>query len=1111
MTKTNSSIFHFAIIFILILEIRTQLSDESEFLVDRSKTGLTHVPKDLSLNTTILDISQNYISELRTSDIISLSKLKILIISHNRIQYLDMSVFKFNQELEYLDLSHNKLEKISCHPTLNLKHLDLSFNAFDALPICQELGNMSQLEFLGLSATQLQKSSMLPIAYLHISKVLLVLGDTYGEKEDPESLRDLNTQSLHIVFPTRNEFHFILDVSVSTAVSLELSNIKCVLDNNGCSSFQNVLSKLQKNSRLSNLTLNNIETTWNSFIMILQLVWHTNIKYFSISNVKLQGRVDFRDFDYSGTSLKALSIHQVVNDVFSLPQGYIYKILSNMNIQHLTVSAAHMVHMVCPSQISPLLYLNFSNNLLTDMVFKNCANLVNLKTLSLQMNQLKELAIIVHMTKEMKSLQQLDVSQNSLKYDESEGNCPWTRSLLSLNMSSNILTDSVFRCLPPRVKVLDLHNNRIRSIPIDVTSLETLQELNVASNSLAHLPGCGTFSSLSILIIDYNSVSNPSADFFQSCQKIRSLKAGNNPFQCTLHSGASKLPEETELTTNCSNMSLRKVPEDLTPTTTILDLSYNLLFQLQRSDFHSFSKLKVLILCRNRIQELDIKTFEFNKELRYLDVSYNRLKSVTWFSLAGLRHLDLSFNDFDTVPICEETGNMSHLEILGLSGAKIQKSDFQKIAHLHLNTVFLGLRTLSHYEEGSLPILNTTKLHIVLPMNTNFWVLLRDGMKTSKILEITNIDGKSQFASYETQQNLILENAKTSILLLNKVDLPWDDLLLIFQFVWHTSVEYFQIQHVTFGDDVFKKSIQLPHLKTLILKDNKLETLSLSCQEVKTLNVGRNPFRCTCELRDFIQLEKYSEGLMVGWSDSYICEYPLNLKGTQLKDVHLPEISCNTALLIVTIVVIMLVLGMAVAFCYHHFDLPWYLRMLGQWTQTWHRFRKTTQEQLKRNIQFHVFISYSEHDSAWVKYELIPKVEKEDGSVLICLHEGNSDPGKSITEDTINCIEKSYKSIFVLSPNFVQTEWCHYELYFAHHNLFHECSDYIILILLEPIPLYCIPTRYPKLKTLMEKKAYLEWPKDRPSQFIGGKQALLNFAKLYFKNKHQEQTRSFPD
>ncbi|XP_039704669.1 toll-like receptor 10 [Pteropus medius] len=746
----------------------------------------------------------------------------------------------------------------------------------------------------------------------------------------------------------------------------------------------------------------------------------------------------------------------------------------------------------------------------------------------------------------------------------------------------------------------------------------------------------------------------------------------------SVHGWASKLPEERESTTNCSNMSLRRVPADLIPTTTTLDLSYNLLFQLQSSDFHSVSKLKVLILCHNRIQELDIKTFEFNKELKYLDLSNNRLKTLTWYSLAGLRHLDLSFNDFDTMPICEETGNMSHLETLGLSGAKIQKSDFQKIAYLHLNTIFLGLRTISHYEEGSLPILNATKLHIVLPTNTNFWVLLSDGIKTSKILEMTNIDGKSQFANYKTQQNFTLENSKTSMLLLNKVDLLWDDLFLIFQFVWHTSVECFQIEHVTFGgkvyldqnsfdysntvmrtiklehvhfrifyipqeivyllftkmdienltisdaqmphmrfpiyptrfqylnfanniltDDLFKKPIQLPHLKTFILKDNKLETLSLvssfanntslkhldlsqnllqhendencfwpetliamnlssnkladsvfrclprniqildlnnnkiqnvpkgiihlkslqelnlahnfltdlpecshfrrlsilniemnlilsptldffqSCQEIRTLNVGRNPFRCTCELRDFIQLEKYSEGMMIGWSESYICEYPLNLKGTRLKDVYLPELSCNTALLIITIVIIMLVLAMAVAFCCLHFDLPWYLRMLVQWTQTWHRVRKITQEQLKRNVQFHVFISYSEQDSAWVKHELIPNLEKEDGSVLICLHEGNFDLGETVTENILNCIEKSYKSIFVLSPNFVQSEWCHYELYFTHHNLFHETSDYIILILLEPIPLYCIPTRYPKLKALMEKKAYLEWPKDR--------------------------------
>ncbi|XP_012864461.1 PREDICTED: toll-like receptor 10 isoform X1 [Dipodomys ordii] len=772
----------------------------------------------------------------------------------------------------------------------------------------------------------------------------------------------------------------------------------------------------------------------------------------------------------------------------------------------------------------------------------------------------------------------------------------------------------------------------------------------------------------------------------------------------SVESWAPKLPEERELTTNCSNLSLRKVPSNLDPATVTLDLSCNLLFQLQSSDFHSMSQLQVLILCQNRIQQLDFKIFALNKELRYLDLSYNRLKIITWYSLAGLKHLDLSFNDFDTMPF-NDFKHMAHLETLGLSAATIQRSDLQKIAHLYLHTVFLGLRTLSQYEEGSLPILNTTKLHIVLPMNTNFWALLCDGIKTSQILEMTNIDGKSQFVRNRTLPTLTLESAKTSTLLLSKVDLLWHDLLLIFQFVWHTSVEYFQIQNVILGghvyldhhpfdysntamkairlehvhfrmfsipqdkiyllftkmdvenltisdaqmphmlfpnypqrfqylnfannvlnDDLFKTPTQLPYLKTLVLKGNKLETLPLvsrfanntplmqldlsqnllqhekdedcvwpatlttmnlssnqltdsvfrclprsiqildlnnnkiqaipkelihlqalrelniawnfltdlpgcnhftglsvlniemnlivspsldffqSCHKIKTLNAGKNPFRCTCDLKEFIHFEKRSEGVVVGWSDSYTCEYPLSLKGTHLKDVYLPELSCNIALLVVTIMAIMLVLGVAMAFCCLRFDLLWYVRMLGQWTQ--HKARKTRQEQPERHAQFHVFISYSEHDSPWVKNELIPSLEKEDGSVLICLLERQADPGKSMDENIMSCIERSQKSIFVLSPSFVRREWHPYELYFAHHSLLHENLDHVILILLEPIPMYCIPARFHRLKALMEKKAYLEWPKDRRKcgLFWANLRAAININFSGARQMHELQT-----
>ncbi|CAO2639850.1 Toll-like receptor 1 [Lemmus lemmus] len=763
MTKINSFIFYVIIVLGLIL-IKIRLSDGSELIIKRPRANLTHVPKDLPLTTTTLDLSQNNISELQTSDILSLSKLRALVMSYNRLQYLDIGVFKFNTDLEYLDLSHNELRVISCHPTVNFKHLDLSFNAFDALPICKEFGNMSQLKFLGLSGSQVQSASVQPIAHLNITEVLLVLGDTYGEREDPECLQHINTEALHVVFPERREFRFMLDVSVSTVNSLELSNIKCGLENVKCSYFLSALLKLRKNLGLSSLTLNNIETTWNSFIDILQSVWHAPVKYFSISNMTLQGQgVELRNFNYSDTSLKALSIHQVVSEVYSLPQKYIYDIFSNMNIQNFTVSGTHMLHMPCPSNVSPFLYLNFTDNLLTDMVFKDCRNLIKLKTLSLQKNQLKKLENIILMSAEMKSLQKLDISQNFLQYGKEENLCSWTESLLVLNLSSNMLTDSVFRCLPPKVKVLDLHNNRIMSIPKDTTYLQALQELNVASNSLTDLPGCGAFSSLSVLVIEHNSVSHPSVDFFQSCQKIRSLAAGNNPF------------------------------------------------------------------------------------------------------------------------------------------------------------------------------------------------------------------------------------------------------------------------------------------------------------------------RCTCELREFITNIGHVSGEVVeGWPDSYRCDSPESAKGTPLQDFRMSPLSCDTVLLIVTIGATLLVLAAIVAFLCLYFDLPWYLRMLCQWTRTRHRARNIPAEELQRKLQFHAFVSYSGHDSTWVKNELLPNLEKD--GIRVCLHERHFIPGKSIVENIVHFIEKSYKSIFVLSPHFIQSEWCHYELYFAHHNLFHEGSDNLILIVLEPIPQYSIPSNYHKLKSLMAQRTYLEWP-----------------------------------
>ncbi|NXE90259.1 TLR1 protein, partial [Menura novaehollandiae] len=586
----------------------------------------------------------------------------------------------------------------------------------------------------------------------------------------PEDGSNQKIKSLPLLYKNSHQSKANFDwvVIQNTTESLSLSEIT----NDNVKQLVALLSNFRQGSRLQNLTLTNVSMDWSALMEIFQTVWHSSIEYFNIYSVTQLSYIRSYDFDYSGTSMKALTVKKFLITDMYFTQDDLYRIFADMNIADMTIAESEMIHMLCPSSESPFKYLNFLKNDLTDFLFQECDNLLQLETLILQKNKFESLPKVSFMTSRMKSLKYLDMSNNLLHHDGADVQCRWAESLTELDLSSNQLADAVFECLPVNIKKLSLQNNQISNVPKGVAELKSLEELNLASNRLADLPGCSGFTSLQFLNIEMNSILTPSADFFQSCPRVRELQAGHNPF------------------------------------------------------------------------------------------------------------------------------------------------------------------------------------------------------------------------------------------------------------------------------------------------------------------------KCSCELQDFIRLERQSGGKLFGWPAAYVCEYPEGLRGTELKDFHLSELACNTTLLLVTALLLTLLLVAVVAFLCIYLDVPWYVRMTWQWTQTKRRAQHNPPGDQGTVLQFHAFISYSERDSLWVKNELIPNLEKGEGCVQLCQHERNFIPGKSIVENIINCIEKSYKSIFVLSPNFVQSEWCHYELYFAHHKLFSENSNSLILILLEPIPPYVIPARYHKLKALMAKRTYLEWPKERSKRSL---------------------------
>ncbi|KAJ8015383.1 hypothetical protein DPEC_G00025560 [Dallia pectoralis] len=285
-----------------------------------------------------------------------------------------------------------------------------------------------------------------------------------------------------------------------------------------------------------------------------------------------------------------------------------------------------------------------------------------------------------------------------------------------------------------------------------------------------------------------------------------------------------------------------------------------------------------------------------------------------------------------------------------------------------------------------------------------------------------------------------------------------------------------------------------PQLKYLLLRENSLNAPSVTvletCPVLKALDASRNPYTCTCALRSFKELGAGNSmgGRKAGiqllyWPLAYRCSYPYEQRKSTLEAVHIPEIVCNTALLATAI------LGPAVAFILvivtlcQQLDIPWYLGMIWRWTRAKHRARtQQVRPEDLAGVVFHAFVSYSQHDADWVKGQLLPNLEGSGGGLHICRHERDFIPGKTIVENIIRCVERSRRCVFVLSGSFVRSEWCHYELYFASHQQVSRGADGVILVVLEPLPQYMIPSKYYQLKAMMRRHTYLEWPQDRGKQ-----------------------------
>uniref|UniRef100_F7EDJ5 Uncharacterized protein n=1 Tax=Monodelphis domestica TaxID=13616 RepID=F7EDJ5_MONDO len=127
------------------------------FLVNRSLKSFPHcLPRALQS----LDLSSNWLKELRDQDLRDLPNLRVLILRNNLIQELHWGGTPVLENLETLDLSYNKLSSMPTCQTMMLQNLTwLSLAGNPILEIQPwTFSCFPSLHFLNLSATLLGKN-----------------------------------------------------------------------------------------------------------------------------------------------------------------------------------------------------------------------------------------------------------------------------------------------------------------------------------------------------------------------------------------------------------------------------------------------------------------------------------------------------------------------------------------------------------------------------------------------------------------------------------------------------------------------------------------------------------------------------------------------------------------------------------------------------------------------------------------------------------------------------------------------------------------------------------------------------------------------------------------